>query len=120
MRICSVSGDGAWGAAGIAAAAAMALPSHGNREMADVPVVVIRRALDDIGLADDATGDDHAFFLELAGDADDFLLRLLDIAQAHGAEDVHLLAQHLGGALRHVAEEALADFLAGALERGRQ
>src|SRR5262245_57687552 len=80
----------------------------------------IRFALNDIRLSGGRAGDDQAFFLELARDGDDFLLRLFDLAQPDRAEDVHLVLHHLGGPLRHVPEEAAADLFARALERDGQ
>ena len=41
-----------------------------------------RRALNDIGFARGGAGDDQPFLFELAGNRHDFLLRLLDFAQA--------------------------------------
>src|SRR5262245_8406746 len=84
----------------------------GQAKAVTAPASRSRLALDDIRLAPVAAGGDQAFFLELPGDGDDRLLRLFDVPQAHGAEHVHLLAQHLGGALGHVVEEARPELLA--------
>src|SRR5256885_2598649 len=68
-----------------------------------------------------AAGDhDRAGVLEVADGGDDAALRLFD----HGAPlrrlILHLFDQHLGAALRHVAEDLLLDLLGHAAQRERE
>src|SRR5690606_15845284 len=110
-------GSGAGGGSGSTAgsgggSASVSPPSQANGR-ADAPWS--RRALDDIRLPGGGPRHDEPLFLELPRDGDHLLLRLLDLAQADGAEHLHLFLQHLAGAPRHVAEEALADLLGRAL-----
>jgi hypothetical protein len=60
------------------------------------------------------------FFLELARDGHDFLLRLFHVAQPDRAEHLHLFLHEIDGALGHVAEHALTNHIARALERDGQ
>src|SRR4051812_13215092 len=60
---------------------------------------------------------DLARVLEAAHGAHDLALRLLDDAPAHGAHELHVLPEHLGGAGGHVAEDLLLDLVGGALQR---
>src|SRR5262249_35734963 len=90
--------------------------SQENGWTAPVVVSSTRRALNDIRLARGGAGHDQAFFFELARYRHDFLLRFFDFTKPDGAEHVHLLFQQIGGAFRHVREEAAANVLARALE----
>src|SRR5262245_4161486 len=62
---------------------------------------------------------DHDLALggEVLGQADQLPLCLVDVAQAHRSHGAHVVAQHFGGARRHVAQKELADRLGCPLER---
>src|SRR5215472_2578229 len=65
---------------------------------------------------------DHDLALggEVLGEIDQEALRLVDIAQAHRAQRLHVVEQHLGGARRHVLQEEGAHRLVRTLERDRE
>src|SRR6185437_5952600 len=67
-----------------------------------------------------ARDDDGTRILEAADGADDPALRLLDHAAALWRLVLHLLEEHLGPALRHVAQDLLLDLLGDAAERHRE
>ena len=74
----------------------------------------------DILVATLAAERDRARFGELARRQQDFLLRGFHFRQLHGALGFEVVFEHFRRALRHVLEEAVADFLARALERDGQ
>ncbi len=49
-------------------------------------------------------------------DVDDLLLHLLDRRETDRAEVFHFFAEHVAGPLRHVAQDLVLEFFAGALE----
>src|SRR5262245_61272731 len=106
-----------------AGAVAAALAGRGGRSWvwphlndSTLPLSWMRCTLNDIRLTRARARADQAFLFGLPGNADDLVLRLFDIAQPDRAHDFHLFSEQVGGALRHVGEEALADILAGAFQ----
>src|SRR5690606_17388908 len=65
------------------------LPCQANRSVTTVDDS--RRALGDIRFSRAGAGADDTFFLQLACDGDDLLVRLLHFAESDGAQDFHLL-----------------------------
>src|SRR5690348_12160870 len=63
---------------------------------------------------------DRAGVLETADGAYDAALRLLDDGEPLRRLVLHLLEEHLGAALRHVAEDLLLDLLRDAAQRHRE
>src|SRR6185503_4253590 len=63
---------------------------------------------------------DGAFVGQLASGHQDFLLRGLDIREAHRALGLQVALEHFRGALRHVLEDLGLEVLVGALERDEQ
>ena len=60
---------------------------------------------------------DGALVGQLARREQDFLLRRLDVREAHRALGLEVVLEHLGRALRHVLEDLGLEGLVGALER---
>ena len=77
-------------------------------------------SLVDILLANGALQINDSFVLKLPKDGDDLLLSALDFTDLHWTERVHVFAQHLGASLGHRAQEVIAQFVAGTLQRNRQ
>src|SRR4051794_24077158 len=72
--------------------------------------------LDNILFADRSLEVYDAFAFELAYQADDLLLRGLDVADLDRTEALHVFLEHLRASLRHAFEEVIAQLLAGAFE----
>src|SRR5699024_4201771 len=84
---------------------------HGDSTLAPPGVWLSRQAGSDHFFGALRADDDFAGFGHATRDAEDFLLRRLDIADAHRAEAFQVVAQQLAGALGHVLEDLFLDVL---------
>src|SRR5712691_8014641 len=93
--------------------------SLSNRNFAGADPITLS-SIDQLFVAAALRDHDLALGGEILGQADQLPLRIVDVAQAHRSHGAHVVAQHLGGARGHVAQEELADRLGCALERDRE
>src|SRR5262245_54020829 len=96
-----------------------AAKSLSNRNFAGADPITLS-SIDQLFVAAALRDHDLALGGEVLGQADKLSLRLVDVAQAHRSHGAHVVAQHLGGARRHVAQEELADRVGCPLERDRE
>src|SRR3977135_3040347 len=97
-----------------AASLAAAPKSTSNRYFARA---VIQPSIDQFFVATALRDHDLALGGEILGEIDQQALRLVDVAQPHRTERLHVVGEHLGGACRHVRQEEGAHRLVRALER---
>src|SRR5262249_18457797 len=75
------------------------------------------KTLDNDLLPAAARDHDLAVVFQAANDTDDPLLRLFHVPQPHRPHELHILPEHVGGALGHVLVDAVLHILADSLER---
>src|SRR5258705_5314395 len=93
--------------------------SLSNRNFAGADPITLS-SIDQLFVAAALRDHDLALGGEVLGQADQLPLRVVDVAQAHRPHGAHVVAQHLGGARGHVAQEELADRLGCTLEGDRE
>src|SRR6185503_18046694 len=104
---------------GLVGAALPEAKSSSNRNLTGA-LIGCKTSIDQFFVAAVLRDHDLALGGEVLGEVDQQPLRLVDVAQAHGAERLHVVDQHLGGARRHVAEEELPHRVGRALQRHRE
>src|SRR5690606_7479458 len=84
---------------GSAGTIALARPAVAAATLSDLMI------LDNELVLPTARDDDFARFLQTPDDCDDPLLRILDILQAHGSQEFHILENRFNLAFRHISKQ---------------